>query len=202
MKVRNFVLALVAVFAVNAATFANPTIKPEAAATTISVLAEAKTVIIKFADVANDEVSVSIYDNDGNQLHTERISDAKAASKKFNFSKVEAGKYVLVITQKAVRTTQTFEVTESEILLSEADRQVKYLPVLKQKEDKLDIFVPMVNSSVKVSIMTNEGAKVFEKETPKVESYAQRFDLSKLSAGVYVVEVQTEAETMYYTIRK
>ncbi|NJN34567.1 MAG: hypothetical protein HC817_10245 [Saprospiraceae bacterium] len=202
MKIRNFVLAFIAVLAFNVAAFANPFIKPEAVATTISVLAEAKTVIINFANVVNDEVSVSIYDTDGNQLHTERINEARSASKKFNFSKVESGKYALVIIQKAVRTTQTFEVTKNEIILSEADRMVKYLPVLKQKEDKLDVFVPMVNSTVKVAILTNEGVKVFEKATPKVVSYAQRFDLSKLSSGVYVVEVQTDTETMYYTIKK
>ena len=53
-----------------------------------------------------------------------------------------------------------------------------------------------------MSIFDNEGRKVFEEKNYVVFDLHKRYDLSKLSAGAYMVEVMAGDETFYYSVKK
>ena len=55
-------------------------------------------------------------------------------------------------------------------------------------------------SNIHVKIYDNEGRLVFEDTNYVVITLNKRFDLNKLSSGIYIVEVNAGDETQYATI--
>jgi hypothetical protein len=171
--------------------------------TAVKVTSESKSIVVNLGKVTKEEVSIKIEDAEGNVLLAETVKEIPFFAKRYNLSQLEKGNYKLTITKSTVRTVQPFQVTTEGIQISEIEKKEKFLPVLNQKGSKLDVNVLLGNySNIIVSIVNNEGRKVFVDTNYVVMDLHKRYDLSKLASGVYIAEVKAGDETFYYTVTR
>ena len=167
----------------------------------ITAIENSKTVVVTLNNNANGEMSVSLEDAYGEKLATDMVKAPSRFAKRYNLSQLEAGQYRLVITKNLLKTIQPFELTSRNIVLNELERREKFLPSIKHSGDVLDVNVLLGNySNIIVKIYGNDGLVSFEDKNYVVLTLHKRFDLSKLPAGAYVVEVLAGDETQFYNI--
>ena len=148
-------------------------------------------------------VTISIEDANGAQLMQETVKENPNFVKRYNVSKLESGKYTLTVTKRTIRTVQPFEVTATGVTIAEIEKKEKFIPFLNFKNNKLDVNVLLGNySNITVTLLDNEGRKVQEDKNYVVMTLHKRYDLSKLPAGAYTVEVLAGDETFYQAVTK
>jgi hypothetical protein len=166
----------------------------------ISAIQNTKAVVVSLTNVTDEEVTIALEGNDGT-LAYDVVKGKPNFSKKYNLINLESGSYNVIVTKKATKTIQPFELTTKSVVLFESERKEKFLPSINQNGKKLDINVLLGNySNIKVNIYDNEGRKVYDDINYVVMQLHKRYDLSKLPAGGYVVEVLAGDETQYFTI--
>ena len=204
MKTRLFlILALVATLFTSNLTAGNIENLMYLGETTVTISAEPKSIILNLGNIRNEEITISIEDAIGNQLLNEKVKGTQLFVKKYNVAKLEDGNYNLIVTKKTLRTVQPFHVNNHSVEISQLEKKEKFIPVLNQKGNALDVNVLLGNySNITVSIFDNEGRPVFEEKNYVVFDLHKRYDLSKLPAGVYMVEVMAGDETFYYPVQK
>jgi hypothetical protein len=161
-----------------------------------------KTLILDLSNLQNDDVSISILDNEERVIYEETASDVSKFTKKFNLSKLEVGNYTLKVAQKKFKTVQPFEVTFKNVVVDEKAKKFKFDPIVKQKEGKLEVNVPLSDNQVVVTIIDAYGVTVFEDVNADTQSFRKKYDLKNLSKGNYLVEVTVEGETFYHNIKQ
>jgi hypothetical protein len=166
----------------------------------ISAIQNTKTVVVSLTNVTNEEVTIELEGADGT-LVTDNVKGKPNFSKKYNLVNLESGSYRVVVTKKATKTVQPFELTSKSLVLFESERKEKFLPSINQNGMKIDVNVLLGNySNIKVNIYDNEGRKVYDDINYVVMLLHKRYDLSKLPSGGYVVEVIAGDETQYFPI--
>ncbi len=167
----------------------------------ITAIENSKTVVVTLSNNANGEMSVSLEDAYGEKFATDMVKAPAYFAKRYNLSQLEAGQYRLVITKNLLKTIQPFELTRTNIVLNELERKEKFLPNISQKGKKMDVNVLLGNySNIIVKMYNNEGQMAFEDKHYVVLTLNKRYDLSKVAAGSYVVEVIAGDETQYFTV--
>ena len=166
----------------------------------ISAIQNTKAVVVSLTNVTNEEVTVAL-EGDAGTLTYDVVKGKPSFSKKYNLVNLESGSYRVIVTKKATKTIQPFELTTKSVVLHESERKEKFLPSINQNGKKLDVNVLLGNySNIKVNIYDNEGRKVYDDINYVVLLLHKRYDLSKLPAGGYVVEVIAGDETQYFPI--
>jgi hypothetical protein len=204
MKIRlSFILALaVSMFATTLkADSVERMFTLEGANIRITAIENSKTVVVTLSNTSTGDVTVSLEDAFGSNFATDKVKSAVRFSKKYNLSQLEAGKYRLVVTKNFVKTIQPFELTNRNIVLNELERREKFLPSISHKGNFLDVNVLLGNySNIIVKVYGNEGLVSFEDKNYVVLTLHKRYDLAKLPAGAYIVEVLAGDETQYFNI--
>jgi hypothetical protein len=171
--------------------------------TTVKISSVEKSVIVNLGSIQKEEISISITDANGYVLVDEIVKNNANFVKKYNVSKLEAGQYEITITKKTLRTVQPFTISETGVQMLDIEKKEKFLPVLTQNGNKLDVNVLLGNyNNITVKILDNEGHKALEDKNYVVLTLHKRYDLSKLPAGNYIAEVKAGDETFYYNITK
>jgi hypothetical protein len=166
----------------------------------ISAVENTKAVVVSLTNVANEEVEITLEGNEGT-LANDVFKGKTNFTRTYNLKNLESGSYRVVVTKKLTKTIQPFELTNKSVVLFESERKEKFLPSINQNGKKLDINVLLGNySNIKVYIYDNEGRKVYDDINYVVMLLHKRYDLSKLPAGGYVVEVVAGDETQYFPI--
>lgn len=203
MKSRT-ILASVFATLLSIASFANTserTIDLAGSKVKIVAAANTKALTINIDNLSLDAIEISIEDANSDVLYSETAKNVSTYAKRLNLTQLEVGKYKLVIKKNLVKTIQPFELTETTIVMTETERKEKFLPNIAQKGTKLDVNIMMSKyDNVHVKIYDNEGRLVFEETNYVVIALNKRFNLEKLSTGIYVVEVTAGDETQYGTI--
>ncbi len=203
MKSRTFLTTIFAIF-LSIATFANNSeriIELSGSKVKIAAIENTKAVTITINNLSLDVLEISLESNDGDLLYSETAKNVTSYAKRLNLTQLQAGTYKLTIKKNLVKTIQPFELTETNVIMTESERKEKFLPNIVQKGHKLDINVMLGNySNIHVKIYDNEGRLVFEDTNYVVITLNKRFDLNKLSSGIYIVEVNAGDETQYATI--
>jgi hypothetical protein len=169
--------------------------------TTVKISSIEKSVVVNLGSVQKEEITITIEDSYGNTLTTETIKNHPNFVKKYNVSKLENGQYSITITKKTLRTVQPFTVSLGGVTMLDVEKKEKFIPVLVQNGNKLDVNVLLGNyNNITVKIVDNEGRSAMEDKNYVVLTLHKRFDLSKLPAGAYVAEVKAGDETFYYSI--
>jgi hypothetical protein len=169
----------------------------------ISAVANAKSIMVSLNNVATEEVSISLQDNDGISFFSEKVKSTPRFAKKYNLSNLEAGSYNVIVTKKAIKTIQPFELTNTSVVLFETEKKEKFLPMVIQNGSKIDVNVLLGNySNIKVKIYNSEGQIVYDDMNYVVLTLHKRYDLEKLPKGAYVVEVVAGDETQYFTVAR
>ena len=198
-----FVLALVAILFTN--TLSANVIENtfELAGTTVKISAIEKSIVVNLGGVQKENVTIVIADAEDNVLVNETVNQTPNFSKRYNMTQMANGSYTLTVTKKTVRTVQPFEITRTGLVISELEKKEKFIPIVSLNNDKLDVNVLLGNySNITVSIYDNEGHKVKQDKYYVVLDLHQRYNISELPKGAYVVEVMAGDETFYQTITK
>jgi flagellar hook assembly protein FlgD len=205
MKTKFFLSMLLATFLFGQMAFATaPNVEDEDAITKVEVKgsANSKLLIVDLSNLQNDNVSVSIFDEEQHVLYSETTSDVKNFTKKFNLWKLEVGTYTLKVVQNKFRTIQPFEVTAKNVVVNENTKKVNFEPMFKFKENKLEVLVPLSENEVFITILDSTGNVVFEEKNENVQSFRKKYDLKNLPKGEYLVEVTIEGESFYHNIKQ
>ena len=166
----------------------------------ISAIQNTKTVVVSLTNVSKEEITIAL-EGEGGTLIADKVKGQLNFAKKYNLMNLESGSYRVVVTKRATKTIQPFELTYNNVVLFESERKEKFLPSIVQNNRKLDVNVLLGNySNIKVNIYDNEGHKMYEDINYVVMLLHKRYDLSKLPSGGYVVEVIAGDETQYFPI--
>ncbi len=166
----------------------------------ISAIENTKAVVVSLTNVTNEEVTIAL-EGDQGTLVTETVKGTPNYCKKFNLINLDNGSYKVIITKKATKTVQPFDLTNQSVVLFETARKELFQPSFNQVGTKLDVNVMLGRySNIKVNIYDNEGHIVYDDINYVVMLLHKRYDLSKLPSGGYVVEVIAGDETQYSTI--
>ena len=203
MKSRTFLTTIFAIF-LSIATFANNserTIELSGSKVKIAAIDNTKAVTVTINNLSLDVLEISLESNDGDVLFSETAKNVTGYAKRLNLTQLQAGSYKLIIKKNLVKTIQPFELTETNVIMTQSERKEKFLPNILQHGKKLDVNVLLGNySNIHVKIYDNTGKLVFEDTNYVVLTLNKRFNLEKLSAGIYMVEVNAGDETQYETI--
>ncbi len=203
MKFR-IVFSLFVALSISAISFTNASNLPvvmSGSSVKIFAVSHSKTLMVSISNNLNDAIEIELNDANGHVLYSETTEKVNTFSKRLNLNNLDAGFYTLVVKKNLVKTIQPFELTETAIKISENERKEKYLPNIVQKGNKVDVNVLLNKiSDVNVRVYDIEGRLVFEQINKDVQDLHKRFDLEKLSSGVYLVEVIAGDETQYATI--
>ena len=206
MKSPLFLAMLIAAFLFGKTAYANPIIalEDDDAITKVDVKGSAtsKTMVLNLSNLQNDNVSISIMDSEEHVIYSETASDVKTFSKRFNLSQLAIGRYTLTVAQNKFKTIQPFDVTVKNVTVDESAKKVRFDPIIKVKEAKLEVNVPLSENAVIINILDSEGNVVFEEVNDNTQSFRKRYDISSLPQGNYLVEVTYEGETFYHNIKK
>lgn len=169
----------------------------------VKIASTTQSVIVNLGDVQNEEIKISLVDENEKILMTETVKNVNGFIKRYNVSRLDDGNYSMVITKKTVRTVQPFSIEHGEVKMSGLDKKEKFLPVLSFNNGKLDVNVLLGNySNIVVKLFDNEGREVMTDRHYAELKLNKRYDLIKLPAGVYVAQVMAGDETFSYTIAK
>ncbi len=166
----------------------------------ISAIENTKAIVVSFTNLTKEDITIALEGEDGT-LVTEKVKGTPNFSKKYNLINLDKGSYNVIITKKATKTIQPFELTNKSVVLFESERKEKFMPSINQNGTKLDVNVLLDKySNIKVNIYDNEGHKVYDDINYVVMLLHKRYDLSKLPKGGYVVEVIAGDDTQYFPI--
>jgi hypothetical protein len=169
----------------------------------VKIASNAQNVIVNLGDVQNEEIKISIIDEDQKTLMSETVKNVNGFVKRYNVSRLEDGSYKMIITKKTVRTVQPFTIEKGVVKMSNMDKKEKFLPTLSFNNGKLDVNVLLGNySNIVVKLFDNEGREVMLDKHYAEFKLNQRYDLSKLPAGTYMAEVMAGDETFSYSVTK
>jgi hypothetical protein len=169
----------------------------------VKIASNAQNVIVNLGDVQNEEINISIMDDDQKTLMSETVKDVKGFVKRYNVSRLEDGIYKMIITKKTIRTVQPFSIEKGIVKMSNMDKKEKFLPTLSFNNGKLDVNVLLGNySNIVVKLFDNEGREVMTDNHYAEFKLNKRYDLVKLPTGVYVAQVMAGDETFSYTVVK
>jgi hypothetical protein len=169
----------------------------------VKIASNAQNVIVNLGDVQNEEIKITLVDDDQNILLTETVKDVKSFTKRYNVSRLDDGSYKMIITKKTVRTVQPFSIEKGIVKMSNLDKKEKFLPTLSFDNGKLDVNVLLGNySNIVVKLFDNEGREVMTDNHYAEFKLNKRYDLVKLPTGIYVAQVMAGDETFSYTMVK
>jgi hypothetical protein len=169
----------------------------------VKIASTTQSVIVNLGDVQNEEIKISLIDEDQKTLMSETVKNVHGFIKKYNVSRLEDGSYKVIITKKTIRTVQPFTIEHGEVKMSGYDKKEKFLPTLSFNDGKLDVNVLLTNySNIVVKLFDNEGREVMTDNHYAEFKLNQRYDLSKLPTGVYVAQVMAGDETFSFTVTK
>ena len=178
------------------------TVEPRFDGAKVSISTTNKTLKVSLIAATTEAVVVKLENTEGVELVNETVNNKASFIKNYKLDNLEVGKYRLVIKRNGSKTIQPFELTPLGIALSTADREEHLLPTVVQKGDVMTVKAfAKKGENIAVRIIGNDGFQVFEK-TFSTEMLVKNFNIGNLSKGAYVVEVEADDETEYFTIIK
>jgi hypothetical protein len=160
-------------------------------------------VTVNLTKIKHQIVTVKILDANDNTLMNETIKDKADVIKKYNMTQLADGSYEMIITKEGSRINQPFSIKKGSVVLSETDKKETFFPVFRLKNDQLNVDAFLGHyGKITVSILNEEGNKVFTQTDDNVYMLHKSFDVSKLFHGNYKVEVQVGNEVYYYDLNK
>jgi hypothetical protein len=148
------------------------------------------------------KVNVRIMDNDGNTLLTQRINTKKKEAVKYNMSELPSGKYSIIVEDKQRLVKHEVVLHENTQRIDVLDAKTIYKPVFINGKQFVDLNMLQTNdSAIKVSITDTSGITVFSETIESTGSIQKRYNVSKMPAGSYTIQVVTCGERFDETFR-
>jgi hypothetical protein len=206
MKLQFSMLSLIAVFSFKNtfATSNNPTNEETATNTKVEIKGSEieKTLLIEFSNIKEEDVTVSIMNEEGATVHIDKAKSIKAFNKKFNLEKLEKGKYTLKVVRENCKTTQLFDVTKKGIIIKENDRKEVFAPIVKEENSNFDVTIAFIKNKYSILVLDLNGNTVFEETQKGLTQLNKRYNMSNLARGEYLFQISIDGETYYHNFIK
>jgi Secretion system C-terminal sorting domain len=206
MKLQFSMLSLIAVFSLTNtfATSINPTNEETATNTKVEIKGSEieKTLLIEFSNIKEEDVTVSIMNEEGATVHMDKAKSIKAFNKKFNLEKLEKGRYTLKVVRENCKTTQLFEVTKKGIIIKENDRKEVFAPIVKEENSNFDVTIAFIKNKYSILVLDLNGNTVFEETQKGLTQLNKRYNMSNLARGEYLFQISIDGETYYHNFTK
>jgi Secretion system C-terminal sorting domain len=206
MKLKFSFLSLIAVFTFTN-TFASPLLPTNEEPTTntkveIKGSEIEKSLLIEFSNSKEEDVTISIMNEEGATVHIDKAKSIKAFNKKFNLEKLEKGKYKLKVVCDNCKITQLFEVSKKGIIVKENDRKEVFAPIVKQEDCKFEVTIAVIKTKYNVLVLDLNGNIVFEETQKGATQLNKRYNMSNLAKGEYLFQITIDGETYYHNFNK
>lgn len=157
-----------------------------------------KALVIEFSNIKEEDVTISIMNEEGATVHTDKAKSIKAFNKKFNLANLEKGEYTLKVILEHCKITQVFEVTKKGIIVKENNRKEVYSPIIIEENGKFDITIPTIKNKCNILVLDSNGSTVFEEVQKGLTQLNKRYNMSNLAKGEYLLQISIDGETYYH----
>jgi hypothetical protein len=132
-------------------------------------------------------------------VYTENIKGQEFHNRKYDFTRLEPGKYTLALESEENSFTKNFTVGFDGIVrMYEAANFSNFKPIIFEKDEKINVcFENTTNRQLRVNILDIRGKVVYGEWVEQNAKYGRSFNLSKLGKGQYTVEVYSGSEYDY-----
>jgi len=195
MKKLSFLAALLIV--ISAASFTeakNTVVKPNVKPKFQMVAKSDVKFDLYYASETSGEVSVSIYNAKGRKISDKTIKSVKNFKRTYDFSKLEPGKYKIVVRNESGTSNQeiTYQIKEARLKTF-----VSKLP----EGQSLKVHVGDFEASqpVMVKIYNQKNKLIHSEEIKNAESFSRVYDLNKVRSQTVSVLIENNGERQTFT---
>lgn len=144
---------------------------------------------------------VSLQDSEGVSLYVNTWKNKTKVGKIFDLEQLPAGKYTLIFETEENEILQPFSIETHKIQLASSDRIIRHIPIVTKKEEFIDVsWTNDQTSSLVIQIENENGELMMEDKLKGVLKVARRYNVSRLTSGIYFVKVKTQKKTYYKEI--
>jgi len=157
---------------------------------------------LEVSNAINEEVMVSIMDDQGNLVYSHLFKNEEDIARTYNLSKLTDGDYTLKVEKDLQVWVQPMTYRNNLVQVSEQALKTRFKPSIRTNEGLVDFdLLCPVNAEVRINIVDQSDRTLYT-ETLDVEGALQkRFDISQLVSGSYYMNVQISEgdDTLGYT---
>lgn len=145
------------------------------------------------------ETAIRLFDEQGNLIFSEYVTDQKSYSKRFDLSKLEKGFFLLKVENSLKEIVYTIEMNKLEVSIKDMNEILK--PTIITEDNKVKInFLNLAQENVVIKILDSNDRTVFEEVIEKTMVIEKAFNFEKAYKNNYMVMVKVNANSYYQPI--
>lgn len=163
---------------------------------------ETKTFSLLLNEWKGSDVEVKIVDNEGTTVMTEILTLSEMSVRKYNLKNLEKGSYTVKVSNDYKKMIQPIVLDENKVMINKYDAIISYKPVINITDRTVDLNFLALGKNATVTF-TDASNQVLKSMNYKNETkILQRFNIEKLTSGVYYINVSTKDDSFSRTINK
>ncbi len=152
------------------------------------------TVVVRIWNISTTApATIAVFNKFGNAIYRETVAGKDNHMKRYDFSKLEAGKYDLVLESATGEIHKPFIVGMNGIVREDKSGAFKnFKPIILKRKGTDEVQVLFTNPSdisLSVKLSDKYGRIIHKEEVAGNQHFAKALNLKKLPAGQYTVEV-------------
>lgn len=158
-----------------------------------------KTFVLDLKQWKNSSINVTIKNENGGIVYSEKIESPKAG-RKYNLSRTEDGVYTFVIEDAQKFVLQSVEIKRNDISVDTKTEEI-FKPIFKTSTDVWVIQAMALKQNAEIKIVNENGDVVFKEkiEKPVVE---RKYNVAKLEKGKFEIIYSVGNEIFTHTAFK
>lgn len=146
---------------------------------------EQKKALITITNLSEDHRAVlRIKDKRGHVLHREVISQSEVYARRYDFSKLPSGEYIVELRTNEGVIKEAFAIEAGKTNL------LYFKPAVQLEPDLIKVaFMNRIDSPVSLKLYDQTGRVLYEEKVPSQEKFSKSLNTSKLKAGQYSLAI-------------
>lgn len=185
-NLKKVTLLILAVFMTHAGVvLANDVGDSDAEVSIRQIESEYKNAIIRITNLASDEPAVlRIKDKQGNILHREVVDQHEVYAKKYDFSNLSSGEYLVELKTNSGVISESFELEAGKT------HPMYFKPAVEVEPGLIKVaFINRTDVPVSLKLYSDGGTVLYEETVASEEEFAKGLDVSRLDAGQYSLAI-------------
>ncbi len=170
---------------------------------TVSLIKQSdKLFTLRVSASEKETYKIVLKDQLSNTLFTEEVTNNLNYIKSFDLQQLVAGEYVIEMQSSYFTKVMPLTIKQGEVILAENGFITYFTPFINVK-DKAFIDFSLLNTqqaNTSLAILNDKGEVIFSKNLGQNIDINQRFDVSKLDQGTYMVVVKSGDRTYKKTL--
>ena len=162
---------------------------------TVNINEKSKTINLKI-DNNDGDLKISILDDKGVVLHSEKYKGAKF-SKKFDFETLPNGNYYFEVEGVTKVKVIPVSVSSVEVKLIEDTNEVYFKPIIRRSKDKIFISkLNLANAVLEIKFYDEEGYLLYNEEIKDDLNLSKILNIKYLTKGEYTIVLNSSGKTI------